>query len=30
MTLNSARVGRERCVDVIVDYMNIKWERRGL
>lgn len=30
MTLNSARVGRDQCVDVIVDYMNIKWERRGL
>lgn len=30
MTLNSARIGREKCVDVIVDYMNIKWERRGL
>ncbi len=26
MTLNSARVGRERCVDVIEQYMNIKWK----
>ena len=25
MTLNSARVGRERCVDVIEDYMKRKW-----
>lgn len=25
MTLNSARVGRERCVDVIIDYMKRKW-----
>lgn len=25
MTLNSARVGRERCVDVIEDYMKLKW-----
>lgn len=26
MTLNSARVGRERCVDVIEQYMKIKWQ----
>lgn len=25
MTLNSARVGRDRCVDVIEDYMRRKW-----
>lgn len=25
MTLNSARVGRDRCVDVIEDYMKRKW-----
>lgn len=30
LTLNSARVGRDSCVDVIIDYINIKWERRGL
>lgn len=25
MTLNSARVGRDRCVDLIIDYLNIKF-----
>lgn len=25
MTLNSARVGREKCVDVIEDYLHLKW-----
>lgn len=25
MTLNSAKVGRDRCVDVIIDYMERKW-----
>lgn len=25
MTLNSARIGRDRCVDLIIDYLNIKF-----
>jgi hypothetical protein len=28
MTLNSAKVGKENCVDVIVDYVNMMMERR--
>ena len=26
MTLNSARIGRDRCVDLIIDYLNIKFD----
>ena len=25
MTLNSYRIGRERCVEVIIDYLKIKY-----
>jgi len=30
LTLNSARVGRENCVDVIIDYRNMKWKGREM
>ena len=26
MTLNSARIGRDRCVDLLIDYLNIKFD----